>query len=247
MRKGDFVGLANFAYMIDDYLFRNAFVITWYWTALTLCGTFSLGLFGALLLNRKFKGRGIMLILLLVPYITPTWVSALLFKWLYNTKFGILNEMIKATGLIDYDIQWLVDPDISIIAVALSFIWRVAPYLMLLFLAGLQIIKKDLYDAAMVDGASLVQRFRHITLPQLIPTIIVSLTILTIWCFKTFDRIYIMTGGGPIHATEILSMYIYVQGFRYYRFEIGAAAASILFMIVLAFTVFYKRILKEEK
>lgn len=223
--------------------FWNALKVTFLWVVSTQIFTMAFGLLGALLLNRTFRGKTLIMLIMLVPFVTAEWISSIIFKWIYHPLFGILNGMLVQLGLISKmtDIQWLY-PNLALISVVISYVWRVGPYLIIIFLGGLQLIPEETYDAAKVDGASAFQTFRYVTLPQLIPIITVSSVILTLWGFGTFNRIYVLTGGGPINVTETLSLLIYFTAFQYTRFELAAAMSNVLFLLVAVFILIYIRL-----
>jgi len=228
--------------LFSSKYFWNDLRITIIWVIITVALTLLSGLAGALLFNREYKGKGVVSLVLLLPFITPEWVSALVWQWMYHSEFGITNEILRSLGVISQNVAWLSRPEIVIYAIAVSYIWRVGAYMMIVFIAGLQLIGRPLYEAAKVDGASVWQRFRHITLPQLVPTILTVLTILTLWSFQCFTRIYIMTRGGPARASEVLSVIVYNESFCFLRFNVGAAAANVLFALVVILIFVYLRL-----
>jgi multiple sugar transport system permease protein len=200
----------------------------------------ALGLAVALLLNRLFRGRGLMRAVVLVPWAIPTVVSARMWEWMYNSDFGIFNYFLGT------QINWLGDPFWAMNAAIFMDVWKTTPFVALLLTAGLQVIPRELYAAARLDGAAAWAGFRRITLPLLWPTMLVVLLFRTLDAFRVFDAIYVLTGGGPANTTETLSIYAYKSLFQTLQFGYGSAIAVIVFLCVGLISVGYIRLLNRQ-
>jgi len=241
-----FVGLANFAAVVSDRVFANALRNTIVWTVLSVALVLLIGLAAALLVNEHLPGRGLIRSLILVPWIVPAVVVAVVWKWLYNPDFGVIQDTLNRIGLSSIHVNWLADPRVALYAVIAVNVWKSFPFAMLMVLAGLQSAPVPLYEAARVDGAGAWQRLLYVTLPHLRPTLIVLALLLTIWNLNTFTYIYVLTGGGPVRLTEVLGVYIYNTAFQGFHFGVAAAAAVIVFLLSGLLTVVYIRALGGE-
>jgi multiple sugar transport system permease protein len=236
----EFTGLDNYRFLLSDDRFWNAFGNTVYFTAMSVSLELLLGLGIALLLNRTFRFRGIVTALVLVPWAIPTVVSARMWEWMYNTDFGILNH------LLGMKINWLGNPFWAMNAAVVMDVWKTTPFVAILLLAGLKMIPHDLYQAARIDGAGAWSIFRRITLPLLIPVVLVVLIFRTMDAFRVFDAVYVLTGGGPANTTETLSIYAYRVLFQTLQFGYGSTLAIVVFLCVGAISLLYLRALKTE-
>lgn len=235
-----FIGLDNYIYLLGDSRFWNALKNTAYFTGVSVALELILGLSIAVLLNRAFKGKGFMRAVVLIPWAVPTVVSAKMWEWIYNTDFGILNYILGT------DINWLGSTFRAINAAIFMDVWKTTPFVALLLIAGLQVIPKDLYSAAKVDGAGSWYIFRRITLPLLMPVILIVLIFRTLDAFRVFDAVYILTGGGPANTTETLSIYAYKVLFQLLQFGYGSTLSVIVFLCVGLISVFYVRLLSRS-
>lgn len=235
-----FVGLENYRFLWHDQRFWNAFRNTVYFTGVSVTLELLLGLSIALLLNRTFKGKGLMRTIVLIPWAIPTVVSAKMWEWLYNADFGLFNFLLGEK------INWLGNPFLALNAAVFMDVWKTTPFVVLLLMAGLQTIPRDLYKAARVDGAGNWTVFRAVTLPLLKPVILVTLIFRTLDAFRVFDAIYVLTGGGPANTTETLSIYAYKVLFQTLQFGYGSALSLAVFICVGLITVFYVRLLRRE-
>ncbi len=236
----NFIGFDNYITLFADSRFWNALKNTIYFTGVSVAFELLLGLSIAVLLNRAFKGRGFMRAVVLIPWTIPTVVSAKMWEWIYNTDFGILNYIIGTK------VNWLGSPFWAINAAIFMDVWKTTPFVALLLIAGLQVIPKDLYYAAKVDGAGNWYIFRKITLPLLMPVILVVLIFRTLDAFRVFDAIYVLTGGGPANTTETLSIYAYKVLFQLLQFGYGSTLSVIMFVCVGLISVFYVRLLSRS-
>lgn len=234
----EWVGLDNYAFLLQDARFWNALWNTVYFTIVSVGIELVLGLVIALALHRAFPGRGLVRAAVLVPWAIPTVVSARLWQWLLTPEYGLVNHLLGMPSL-----DWLGSPGLAIHAAILADVWKSTPFVALLLLAGLQVIPQDLYKAARVDGATRFTMFREITLPLLMPALVVTLLFRTLDAFRVFDVIFVLTGGGPANTTETLSVYAYKTLFSTLQFGYGSALSVATFVCVLAISWLYVRIL----
>ncbi len=231
------VGLNNYQRLLfSDDLFHKVLFNTAYYTLGSVPLAIIVGLLLAVLVNVPLRGITLFRTAYFMPVVSSVVAVSLLWQWLYNSDFGLINEALRALGLRNPPI-WLSDPNWAMPALIIMSIWRQAGYNMVLFLAGLQGIPQHLYEAAEIDGANAWHRFWRITLPLLTPTTFFVLVISIIGSFQVFDQALILTNGGPANATNTVVMYIYQQGFQYFRMGYASAIAWILFIIIFALTV----------
>lgn len=245
----EFVGGENYLRLLSDERFWAACGTTLYFTgfSVTLEVIFGLGI--ALLLHRLAERRAALSwtqVMLLIPWAIPTVVSAQMWAWLYHAEYGLLNYLLLRTGAITAPINWLSDPAWAIHAAILMDVWKTTPFAALLLLAGLKAIPQDLYQAARVDGAGPWTAFRHITLPLLLPVILIVGVFRTMDAVRVFDAVYVLTGGGPGNTTETLSIYTYKTLFQTMQFGYGSTLATAMFVIVAALTALYLLLLRRH-
>ncbi len=232
----EWIGLDNFTRLVGDKSFHKALWNTLYYTALHVPLTLGISLGLALLLNTKLRALAFFRTAAFFPYITSIVAVAVVWNMLFSPDKGVINQALMAIG-VDNPPGWTTSATWSMPAVIIVGTWREAGYYMLLFLAGLQVVPKELHEAARVDGANAWQRFVSITLPVLRPTTYFVTVILTIQSLKVFDLVLVMTGGGPGQSTLVLSQFIYNQGFINNRFGYGSAAAIVLFILAVGITI----------
>jgi multiple sugar transport system permease protein len=233
--RTQYVGLANFEALLADPAFRTSFVNTLVWTAGAVTLQLVLGVGAALLLNGRLVARSAARGLVLFPYLLPTAVAVLVWRWLFNDLYGLINYMLISAGLIAQPLPWLSQSPNAMIAVILVGTWKFFPFVVIAVLARLQSIPDSLYEAARVDGAGRWSLFFDITLPQLANVLSVVILLRSIWDFKEFDLIYLMTGGGPGISTQTLPILVYRQAFQLLNFGRGAAVAVMMFCFMLLF------------
>ncbi len=226
-----FVGFGNYLDILQDGRFWIAVQRTTLYTVTTVTITTLLALGVALLLNEAFPGQRLLSVLLLLPWATPSIVTGLMWKWIYDPSYGLLNGILLQLGLIERYQAWLGNPDKTIFLIANAAIWKQMPLAALLLLVTMKAIPADLYRAAKVDGATVLQRFVHVTLPALKPGFMLVLVYETMISIRHFDLFLIMTQGGPGDASFTLSWLIYIETFRSLRFGSGAAISYILAML----------------
>lgn len=227
-----FIGLDNYVAVINSPIFINAIQKTFVWLFFNLVLQMILGTLIALLLNESFRGRGLARSLLLIPWIVPSIVAMLTWRWMYDAEFGLVNQFLKNIGIIDQGVAFLGNVNTAMPAVILSSVWKGTPFVMLMILAALQTVPYELYDAARVDGANSFQTFSRVTFPLILPTFLIAATLTVIYTFNNFNAIWLMTEGGPLRATETLPILVYTLGFR--NFDLGEASAiGVLTLLIL--------------
>lgn len=241
-----FVGLQNYIKIFKDPVFTKSMLNTLIFTVCCLAVQFLIGFMLALFFNQHFSAAKPVRGLLLIPWMIPITVTALMFKFIFGTDVGILNYILKSIGMISQNIDWLTSSNTALFAIVCANVWIGIPFNMILISTGLTTIPKDLYESAAIDGAGKVQMFFKITLPLLRSTIESVLILGFIYTFKVFDLVYVMTGGGPVNSTHMLSTYSYKLSFEMFKYSEGAAVANVLLVILLIVGVFYLRATKEE-
>jgi multiple sugar transport system permease protein len=231
-----FVGLQNYRDLIEDERFRRSVINTFYFTGASVPLAMICGLAIALLLNQPLRGRWVFRTAYYLPAITPFVVSAIVWKWLYNGDYGLFNYYLLKTNLIHEPLAWLSDQQLAMPAVILMTVWTGVGFSMVVYLAGLQSIPEELYEAAKVDGAGAWARFRHITLPGLLPSTVFLLVIQIIFNMQIFTQIFVMTRGGPIDRTTTVLFYVYEAAFQFYEMGYASTIAFALFLMLLVFT-----------
>ena len=245
-----YVGLRNYREVFHDGAFWAALGHTLYFTVGSIVPTLAISLFLALLLNSKLRAVGLFRTAYYLPAITPLVIASLIWKWVYNGDYGLANYYLLKLHIISHPIEWLANQSFAMPAVIVMQIWIGVGFSMIVYLAGLQAIPAELYEAADVDGANAWQRFRRITLPLVAPTTFFLIVINTIWLMQAFDQIFVMTNGGPPGpggATTTVSYYVYTQAFRYFRMGYASALAYTLFALLfvvsfLQFRWYVKRV-----
>jgi len=242
-----FVGLDNYARVLSDPAFQKAIATTSIFTIGSLLFQFTIGFALALLFNRHFPGNGLLRALLLLGWMLPSVVSGSIFRWSFDGGMGIINYLLETIGLIHGPIYWLNDATTALVATIIANIWIGIPFNMILLLPGLQSIPQSFYEAAAIDGANSRQSFRHVTLPLMRPVILSVLLLGIIYTFKAFDVVYVMTGGGPVDATTLLTIYVYKMVFSFFRFGDGSAAAIMLLLFLSVVAVGYLWLSQREE
>ena len=237
-----YVGLHNWIELLSDPVFAKALQVTSYFSLLTIIIGIVLALGIALLLNENFRGRGMLRVLLLVPWAVPHVSNAQIWRWLFSIEYGIINGALIKFGLSESGIPWLIDSRVAIHALVIAQTWKDVPFMALLLLAALQTVPEQLHEAAKIDGASFWHRFRNVTLAHIRTTVFFVIIIEMIEMFKVFDIVYVATHGEPANSTMVLYLYIYRQVFEYVNFGYGAAVAYTLAAVVVVISLFYIKI-----
>ncbi|MBE2267665.1 MAG: sugar ABC transporter permease [Anaerolinea sp.] len=227
-----------------QYNFWSIFGQTVLWTSLNIIPHILIGLLLAMLLNRKIRGRAIYRVLLILPWAVPSYISAFVWRFLYNGDFGFFNNLLSSIGWAE--VPWLSDPAWAMFAVVAANTWLAIPFNMVTMLGGLQSIPAELYEAAVVDGANDWQKFTSITLPLLRPVIMTVTLLGVIWTFNSFNIIFLVSEGGPFRSTEILSTWAWRLGFgQAPQYGIAAAFSVIILIVLLVFSLTYMRVLNR--
>lgn len=242
-----FVGFANFRELFATPELLISVRNTLVFTVACLVFQFSLGFALALFFNLGFGFQGKIRGIITVAWMIPTTVVALLFKFMLSPSSGILNYILVGIGIVDKPIDWLISEKTALWGVIMANTWIGVPFNMILLSTGLCNIPGDLYESASIEGASRSQKFFLITIPMLKPAIYSALVLGFIYTFKVFDLVYVMTNGGPVHATELLSTYSYKLSFALYHFSEGAASANILFICLFVVGLGYLRLVREDE
>ncbi|UFT98940.1 sugar ABC transporter permease [Radiobacillus kanasensis] len=244
--KSNFIGLDNYVKYFKDKRMWQSLWNTTFFTIISVGFELVLGLAIALLINRAFKGRGLIRASVLIPWAIPTAVAAMMWGFLYDGQSGIVGHYLEVLNIIP-DASWLLSTsDGAMFSVILADVWKTTPYMALLLLAGLQTIPMSLYEAASVDGATKTQQFWSITLPLLKSSILVALLFRTLDAFRVFDLIYVLTGGGPANATESISIYAYETLFAQQNFGEGSVLSVIVFICVAIISIIYVKLIGSE-
>lgn len=235
----NFILFDNYLELFGDDVFRTSLFNTLRYTVLCLVFQFVIGFILALFFSKRFTLAKPVRGILLVPWMIPVTVTALMFKLLFATDIGVINYILKSLHLISKNIEWLTTPGTAMFALVCANIWIGIPFNMILISTGLTTIPKELYESASIDGANKVQTFFSITLPLLKPTIESVLILGFIYTFKVYDLVYVMTSGGPVNSTHMLSTYSYKLSFEMFKYSKGSAVANVLLVILMIVGVFY--------
>ncbi len=242
-----FIGLDNYIELFSDWLFWKALEINLKFAAIVVVVPTMMGLFFALLLVEDFVGRGIGRTMLILPWALPWIVVGLLWNWIVNAQFGALNGLLYSFGLIDKYIPFMANEDLALVFTALASAWRQTSFSAILLLAALQTIPEDLYDAAKVDGAGILDRFRFITFAWIRPTLTIVLLYNVVLGFLQFDAVWIMTQGGPGDATMLISVLLYRYTFMNWDLGMGAAVSNVLGLITMGVGLFFVRLIYRSQ
>ena len=242
-----FVGLRNYAYVLSDPQFWESVRLGSIYALSSIALQIVLGVAAALAVNHSFPGRNIVRSILIFPYVVPTVLAVIVWKWLLNSQFGLVNYMLEDAGLIDQPISWM-GKDWIMTSLIIVSVWQFFPFVMLAVLARLQSIPTELHEAAAIDGANAFQRFIHITLPQLSSVLFVVILLRSIWMFTKFDTPWLMIlGGGAETYIRTLPVYTYQRTFAFYEAGVGSAMAVLMFLMLVVITAIYFRLFKREE
>jgi len=243
----EWIGLANYERMLSDPTFGIALRNSLYFTFVEVVAVVVISLAVALLLSHLGNRSGLFVVVLLVPWALAPVANAVLWKWIYNANYGVLNAILLQLGLIDQKVIWLGDPFLALNMMLIADSWKAIPFITLLLLAGLQNVPSHLYRAARVDGAGVWARFRHVTLPGLRVPILVAVVLQSIWALKVFDLVFVLTKGGPMDGTVVLNFLAWRVTFNFLDLGYGAAIANVLFLIMFVLAIVYVRSLDPER
>ncbi len=242
-----FVGLQNYTRLLFDRVFGVALQNSLVYTFFVVILQFVFGFGVALCVNVSFPGRNFFRGLTLIPWLVPTVVAALIWRWMYSFEFGIINHFLSTAGILRAAVDWLGNRRTALLAVIVVDVWKAIPFMAVMLLAGLQSVSRELYDVAKIDGCNIYQEFRYVTLPSMKGIIVTALILRTIWTLNRFDVIYLMTAGGPANATQILPTYAYVVAFSSFNMGKAAAITGVLMVLMTIATIGYFRIAHRSK
>ena len=241
-----FVGLKNFVAALQDEVFWISLRHTLLWIGITVPAQLLLGLVTALILNQKFFWRPLARALIIIPWALPSVVIALMWVWIYDSNYGVLNDLLLRLDIIQNAVPWLADPDTALYAIILTLTWQGFPFFAVMILAGLQSIPASYYEAASIDGAGGLRQFWHITLPGIAGVVTTAVLLRIIWVANSIDVIYVMTGGGPGYSTYTLPLYAFVTARTGLDFGNGSALAVLFTILLLGFVILYIRRVDRE-
>ena len=237
--EGEWVGLDNYRRLLASGEFWRSLLNNVIWTVGTLSLQLIFGILVALMLHRNLVFRPLARSLVLFPYFLSTVVAVLVWRWLFNDLYGVLNHLFMWAGIVDMPVDWLGTMPNAMISLILVGAWKYFPFVVIAVLARLQSIPDELYEAASIDGAGAWGRFADVTLPQLRDVLIVVVLLRTIWDFKEFDLVYLLTGGGPIIGTQTLPLMVYKEAFALNQMGGASAVAVLMMLVMLLFMVLY--------
>lgn len=242
-----FVGLQNFSKLWASPFFWNSFAVTLLWVVGNVSLQLVAGLALALALNSILGFRGVFSGILLIPWISSFVVVGILFLWIYHPQLGVLNDILLRLGIVEKPIAWLASPGLAQLSLILANTWKFFPLVMITLFAGLQDVSPELLEATQVDGANRLETFRMVVFPTILPSISTAVLLSTIWAYNSFTLPIIMTGGGPLRATEIFGLYIFKLAFDAFDFGAAAAASLVLFLQILLVIVLYLRVVERGR
>ncbi len=247
VNKFNFVGLKHYFGILTNSAFYKSVFITLKFCFFVVIGHFIIGFLLAHILSKELKGILFFRAIFIMPWLIPESVIAMIFKWLFNPLYGLVNNILLGLSIIDEPISWLGSSSSAFFVVVLVSIWKGFPMIMIMMLAGMQSVPQSLYDASSLDGASSWQQFRHITIPGIKPVLATALILDTVWWFKHFTTVWVLTQGGPGGATGLISIEIFKTSFEYFRFGKASAMAILVFFVCLVIGEIYERILKIKE
>ena len=236
---GIFPTVKNYQKLFADRYFRSDLKNTFQWLLYTVPFEMVFGLIIAILLNTKVRMKKLFRTLFIVPWVIPSVVVCIVWKWIYNADYGILNYILQLFGIIQKNQLWVSDPNQVLKCIAVVYVWKIAPFVMIMYLSGLQSMSEDIYESARLDGANWLQQIGYITLPLLFPVMRSVILVSVIWSLNSFVYVYSISGGGPARVSEIVQIFIYKTGIEQYNFEYSAAAANIFLIIVMVIAFVY--------
>ncbi|MDK2896724.1 MAG: multiple sugar transport system permease protein [Candidatus Atribacteria bacterium] len=237
-----YLGWEAYQKLFQNPMFSLIFKNSLTWTILVVFFQCLLGLGSALVLKQTFIGNTFLRGLVILPWVMPGVIAGMAWRLIYHPQLGLLNHYLQVLGIVDQPLTWLSSPTMALYAVILAAIWKGFPFSTIMYLAGLQGVPLELYEAAEIDGANETSKFFHVTLPSMRPVIIVTLLLTFIWTFNYFELVYVMTGGGPAESSHIFPTYIYDLAFKRFRFGDASRFAVVDFLFLLIFSLFYVRL-----
>ena len=248
MESPVFCGLSQYRKLFADRVFLGSIKNTVVWTFGSVFFQFGLGFLMALVLHQPFvKGKTIIRILLMVPWVTPSIIGSAVWKWMYNADYGIINYIFSSIGLVGKNQTWLSNPKIAMWAVIAVNTWKMFPFILLMIEAALQGVSKDLKEAAVIDGAGILAVFKNVTWPSIAATCYSTILLMIIWTLNAFTFIYALTEGGPANKTQVMALFIYKRAFTDYDFGLASAASTVLFLLSMAVSLVYLRLTRDKE
>lgn len=247
VNKWKFIGLKYYVRLLTDVDFGKSILRTLVFTLGTVTGRTVLGLvFATILVNKRLPYKPLFRSIIVLPWFFPDVVIGLLWKWLYNANYGLINHTLLSLHLIDAPVEWLSNSSTAMGAVILVSIWKGFPFMVVMLMAALQTVSQDLYEAAEIDGCDKIGKFLHVTLPGIAPVLSTTVMLEAMWSFKHFTLIWNLTYGGPVDATNVVSIDIYKTGFQYMRFGESSTRAVYVFIIVIVMSLLQRKFKKSK-
>lgn len=246
MEEYRFVGFQHYAALMDNDRFWNSLWVTFLFTLISIPLELILGVALAVLMNESFRGKGFARLAVLFPWALPTALNALIWRWMYNADYGLFNDLGLKTGLIEQPINWFGDESLAMAAMVIVSVWKTSSFMALIILAGLQSIPQELYEAGRMDGMNRYRELKEITLPMVKGSIMVALIIRSMDALRTFELPFNLTDGGPVSATETLSLYAYKTIFEFIEFNSGSAIVIVQFLVIFALSLVYIFVLRPK-
>jgi multiple sugar transport system permease protein len=244
--QAHFIGFANYREIFTDPVYWKVLKNTFIYFMTDVFFKLVIGMIFALTLNQAFFGRSIVRVLFLVPWAISGLVSALTWKWMYNDSYGIINQLLLDSGLIDNPVAWLSGPKIALVSVIIVNIWRGIPFFLFSILGGLQTIDRQMYEAAKIDGAGPIRQFFSVTIPSISSVLVITTMLSSIWTFNDFENIFLITGGGPLYNSAVISVYTYETAFLQNNMGKSLSVAGSIIPILLVLMFFMTRKLAKE-
>lgn len=243
---GNFVGFDNYQVMLTNPLFWHSFKISGIYTLASVFGAIFMGLITALIINMRFKGRLLVRGITVLPWAVPYVVTCIVWTRIYDYQFGIADYVLQRIHVIKGGLNWLISPELALLAVLIPTVWKLYPLATIMLLAGLQSIPKERYEAAEIDGAGVIQKLTYITFPGLAPIGSILILLLTVWSFgRALVVIFLLTQGGPSRSTETLVLRIYLQAFKYFKTSQAATTGVAILLVSMIFSLVYLNFTKK--
>ncbi len=236
---GVFPSVQNYANLFMDKIFRNDLKNTFTWLLYTVSLEMIIGLLIAVLLNMNIRFKKLFRTIFIIPWVTPAVVVCVVWKWIYNVDYGILNYLFKSVGIIAQNQLWLSDINTVLICIAIVYVWKLSPFVMIMYLSGLQTISNDIYEASRIDGAGWFRQLYSITIPLLFPIMRSVILISTIWSLNSFVYVYNMSRGGPARMSELVQIFVYKTGIEQFNTTYSATASIVFLLIVMMIAYVY--------
>ncbi|MFV0499778.1 MAG: carbohydrate ABC transporter permease [Bacilli bacterium] len=245
--RNTFIGLYNYIDLLSDSEFYKTIVLTLKWVLLAVTFKIGIGFILALLLNGKIYLKKLYRVLIIIPWAIPQVAVAILWSWILDSRYGYLNYFIELFGYDGENIAWLANQKLAVVSTAFVDAWIGIPLITMIFLSAFGTISPSLYEAAKIDGANALKRFIWITIPEIKKVFLVTATLTTIWTFNSFNIIYVLTGGGPLDATEVLNIKIYKEAFEKYNLGMSSTISILAFIILTTLSMIYWKEISKEK